>query len=85
MIRTGDHGPSVTALQDELRTLGYYGGPLDAVFGQLTQDAVTAFQELDMWMSGALGMPGAPMVEIDDKYRMAKHGMDKWSFRKKVR
>lgn len=48
-------------------------------------DAVTAFQELDMWMSGALGLPGAPMVEVSDKYRMEKHGMDKWSFRKKVR
>jgi hypothetical protein len=48
-------------------------------------DAVAAFQELDMWMSGALGMPGNPMVEISDADRLAKHGMDKWSFRKKVR
>jgi hypothetical protein len=47
--------------------------------------ATDAFQELDMWMSGALGLPGAPMVEISDSDRMAKHGMDKWSFRKKVR
>jgi hypothetical protein len=47
--------------------------------------AVDAFQELDMWMSGALGMPGNPMVEVSDDVRMAKHGMDKWSFRKKVR
>lgn len=48
-------------------------------------DATTAFQELDMWMSGALGMPGNPMVEVSDDIRMQKHGMDKWSFRKKVR
>jgi hypothetical protein len=48
-------------------------------------DSVTAFQELDMWMSGALGMPGNPMVEVSDEYRILKHGMDKWSFRKKVR
>lgn len=48
-------------------------------------DAVSAFQELDMWMSGALGMPGNPMVEISDTDRIAKHGYDKWSFRKKVR
>jgi hypothetical protein len=48
-------------------------------------DAVKAFQELDMWMSGALGMPGNPMLEVSDDVRMAKHGMDKWSFRKKVR
>jgi hypothetical protein len=47
--------------------------------------ATDAFQELDMWMSGALGLPGNPMVEVSDRDRMFKHGMDKWSFRKKVR
>jgi hypothetical protein len=47
--------------------------------------AVDAFQELDMWMSGALGLPGNQMVEVSDDIRMLKHGMDKWSFRKKVR
>lgn len=48
-------------------------------------DAVNTFQELDMWMSGALGMPGNPIVEVSDDIRMQKHGMDNWSFRKKVR
>ncbi len=45
--------------------------------------AVEAFQEIQMWVGGTLPRPGPPMVEItDDKMKAAKHGMDKWSFRK---
>jgi hypothetical protein len=61
-----------------------YAGLKDFQFYRVFS-AVDAFQELDMWLSGALGLPGAPMVEVADDVRMAKHGMDKWSFRKKVR
>jgi len=46
-------------------------------------DPVQAFQEIQMWVGGTLPRPGPPMVEItDDKMKAAKHGMDKWSFRK---
>ena len=42
-----------------------------------------AFQELSMWVGGVLSNSGNPMVQItDDKIKIAKHGMDKWSFRK---
>jgi hypothetical protein len=42
-----------------------------------------AFQELDMWLSGVLAEdPAMRMVKIEDKYRIAQHGFDKWSFRK---
>lgn len=46
-------------------------------------DPVQAFQEIQMWIGGVLPKPGPAMVEItDDKIKAAKHGMDKWSFRK---
>ena len=46
-------------------------------------DSYTAFQELSMWVGGVLPRNPHPMVEItDDKIKVAKHGMDKWSFRK---
>jgi hypothetical protein len=47
-------------------------------------DPYAAFQELSMWVGGVLPKPGNPMVEIvDDKIKLAKHGFDKWTFRKK--
>lgn len=45
-------------------------------------DPFTAFQELSMWIGGVLPTPGRDMVNIEDKYRIAQHGFDKWSFRK---
>lgn len=37
-------GPDVRGVQERLRTLGYYVGPLDGIFGRATFDAVVAFQ-----------------------------------------
>lgn len=43
-----------------------------------------AMQELSMWVGSTLPRPGPEMVTItDDKVKLTKHGMDKWSFRKK--
>lgn len=46
------------------------------------KDAFTVYQELDMFISGVLGHPGVPLIEITDKDRIQQHGFDKWSFRK---
>lgn len=47
-------------------------------------DHYTAFQELDMWISGTLAWPQNMMIEIDDKYRIIAHGFDeKYGFRKR--
>jgi hypothetical protein len=45
-------------------------------------DSYTAYQELDMYISGVLSKDSAMMVEISDKDRIPQHGFDKWSFRK---
>lgn len=45
-------------------------------------DAVQAFQEIQMFISGVLGNREKEIVEVADKYKIAQHGFDKWSFRK---
>jgi len=45
-------------------------------------DAVQAFQEISMFMGGVLGKGEKEIVEVADKYKIAQHGFDKWSFRK---
>lgn len=45
-------------------------------------DPYTAYQELDMYLSGFLGNGNPEPTKIDDKYMIASKGFDKWSFRK---
>ncbi|MFW6246988.1 MAG: hypothetical protein ACOC22_02310 [bacterium] len=46
-------------------------------------DSFTAFQEIQMYVSGVLGVGENPMIEISDKDKITQHGFDpKWSFRK---
>lgn len=40
-------------------------------------DAYTAYQELDMWISGTLSYPQNIMIEVQDKDKIDKHGFDK--------
>ena len=45
-------------------------------------DPFTAYQELAMYVDGALCYPGNMMIEIADRYKIAAHGFDNRSFRK---
>ena len=45
-------------------------------------DPFTAFQELSMFIGGVMGGKSPIMIEVADKDRIAKHGFDKFSFRK---
>lgn len=44
VLRRGSQGAAVTALQQRLRRLGYFDGPVTGFFGRLTEGAVTQFQ-----------------------------------------
>lgn len=44
MLRHGDEGEQVTTVQQRLVDLGYWIGPVDGHFGDLTEQAVLAFQ-----------------------------------------
>lgn len=61
---------------------GINGFDLGAVEFYRVMDPHTLYQELSMWVGGILPRSGAEMVTIDDKTRAAKHGFDRWSFRK---
>lgn len=52
---------------------------VDYKFGKI-KDAQTAYQDVDMFISGVLGNKES-MVEIDDKHRIKAHGYDEDSFR----
>lgn len=43
-LSRGSQGPAVRVLQESLTTLGYNPGPVDGIFGPLTEAAVKAFQ-----------------------------------------
>ena len=43
LLREGDSGPAVVALQERLASLGYWVGVADGKFGDATQQAVFAF------------------------------------------
>jgi hypothetical protein len=45
-------------------------------------DSFTAYQEIDMFISGTLPQSTAMPIEIADKDKIPQHGFDKWSFRK---
>lgn len=45
-------------------------------------DPFTAFQEIQMYISGVLGINEKEVIVVSDKDRIAAHGFDKWSFRK---
>ena len=45
LLRPGDEGEQVRALQQRLTDLRYWVGPVNGVYGDLTEQAVTAFQK----------------------------------------
>jgi len=59
-------------LNPELKSMKFYK----------VKDVYQTFQDISMFISGVLGGQSPPMIEISDKVRKAKHGFDKWSFKK---
>ena len=45
ILREGTKGDLVKKLQEGLAYLGYHPGPIDGHYGQMTEDAVEAFQK----------------------------------------
>lgn len=44
ILKRGDAGPFVTNLQSRLKSLGFYNGSIDGIFGPITESAVKAYQ-----------------------------------------
>lgn len=47
-------------------------------------DSFTAFQEIQMFLGGVLGVGEKEIIEVEDKYKIPQHGFDKWSFRRQA-
>jgi len=45
VLSRGDKGAAVVSLQNQLRRIGYFDGPVTGFFGRLTEAAVTKFQQ----------------------------------------
>lgn len=76
-VLTGEYG------RDDQVRWTVNGDNLKSFQFQRVLDPYSCAQEISMWVGGVLPKNGNPMVEItDDKIKIAKHGMDKWSFRK---
>jgi len=56
ILRVGNYGESVRAVQQYLLNLGFNPGPVDGVFGPRTEAAVKAFQRANgLWDDGIVG------------------------------
>lgn len=56
LLKRGMRGTAVAGLQERLRAIGVYGGPIDGVFGPQTETAVIAAQrQFDLVPDGVVG------------------------------
>ncbi|OKH13380.1 peptidoglycan-binding protein [Fischerella major NIES-592] len=62
VIKVGSRGAAVTQLQQSLRTLGYYKGPVTGYFGQETEQAVIRFQQSKKLQAD--GVVGANTLQV---------------------
>lgn len=71
LLRPGDRGPDVRAVQEQLAGQRYWLGPVDGIYGDLTRQAVLAFQKVNGLSRdgivgpetrGALAQPRAPQA-----------------------
>jgi peptidoglycan hydrolase-like protein with peptidoglycan-binding domain len=62
VLKVGSRGAAVTQLQQSLRTLGYYKGPVTGYFGQETEQAVIRFQQSKRLQAD--GVAGANTLQV---------------------
>jgi peptidoglycan hydrolase-like protein with peptidoglycan-binding domain len=65
VLKKGSTDPAVRDLQSALKTLGYYSGTIDGVFGATTETAVKAFQQArEITVDGIVGR--VTWINIDE-------------------
>jgi hypothetical protein len=68
-LAPGDDGPGVEALQRRLEQLRYWVGPIDGAYGQLTSQAVMAFEKANGLAPDGVADP-AVRLALDDPARV---------------
>lgn len=71
-VISGDVKSKALILNPSLKALNY----------QSQKDPYTAFQDISQFVGGVLNGKENQMVQIKNSDKIAKHGFDKWSFRK---
>lgn len=66
-LQRGDRNASVTLLQNDLQSLGYFNGPVTGYYGALTQDAVLRLQQQNRL--AADGVVGANTQALLDRLK----------------
>ena len=75
--------PIITIIEfSSQRIIVTKNGSLKAFDFYRVMDTYKTYQELDMFLGGILAPENKPIIKIEDKFRIAEHGFDKWSFRK---
>jgi hypothetical protein len=75
VYRNKDCADVETVINPNLKEIGF----------QTQRGPFETFQEIAMYLGGVMRTPERDTVAITDADRAAKHGFDRWSFRKKVR
>lgn len=64
LLKQGSYGPQVVELQQGLKTLGYYSGAVDGLFGPITRQAVINFQrDYGLIVDGIVGPQTAQALQ----------------------
>ena len=76
VLKKGSNDPAVKDLQDALKALGYYLGPVDGIFGTDTESAVKKFQQArEIPVDGVVGrVTWINIDEADQSHPVLKTG-----------
>ena len=76
-LEIDDRGPAIEALQQRLHELGYWVGSIDGVYGDLTQQAVYAFQKYEgLTVDGVAGPETRRRLQAAERPRPARAAGD---------
>ncbi|MEC4818744.1 MAG: peptidoglycan-binding protein [Scytonema sp. PMC 1069.18] len=65
-LKEGSTGPAVTKLQQRLKTLSFYSGAIDGIFGPATKAAVIKFQQNNaVTVDGIVGLETEAAIQRD--------------------
>ncbi len=78
LLERGEEGPEVRRTQQELSDMGYWIGPIDGVYGHLTEQAVVAFQKVNGLTRDGIVGPAVRAAMDDPRQPQARSSSGYW-------
>ena len=78
LLERGERGPAVQDKQEQLADLGYWVGPIDGVYGKLTEQAVMAFQKVNGLQRDGIVGPAVRDAMTDPRTPQARSSSGYW-------